>query len=521
MAELGIQMAALITPQALGISEESMKKAEILARLEQLGGEIAQDDTLKFEGKSFVLPEMYDGNLRGAAEYLVNLDDQQNTTHAFPRTFRYRPNDVAHALGKALKKVFGTTGLGQETFSFFGSTPPTFESINIGCNETAQVIQGQTKFPPLDAVISVGQESDPEVGYLGKISIKAPRRYRAHIEGLFYAVEEELRTGSIYRGKAIDGAENPHFLNLEREVRAVYTQEVLTQLDANIWSLLRHTQVMRENKLPLKRSVLIEGPYGTGKSLAAMRTAQIAVENNWTFIQVRPTDNLELALKTAQLYEPAVVFFEDVDGVASKGDAQDVSRLLDMFDGIAAKGADVVAVMTTNFIERIQKGMLRPGRMDAVIHIGEMDRPGVETLIKMLVPEGLLFEVDYDKVFEAYAGFLPAFVKEAVDRTMRYAIARTYGEDRSVGDDGKVVDMPMFLDTSDFVAAAQGLRPQLDRMNGAGEGRRTPDLETAFVNAATKAFHGVDVVSVAYGDENFETEDASLRTRVKKEALNS
>lgn len=503
-----IQMAALITPEVLGVTAEEMKRAEILARLQQLGGEVAQDDALKFQGKEFILPEMYRDNLVGAAKFLTSLDEQQNTTHNFPRTFQYRPNDVAHALGKALKKVFGTTGLGQETFGFFSTTPPTFVTINTGFDETAQVIQGETNFPPLEAVIMVGSHNNPEVGRLGKVTVQAPRRYRAHVEGLFFAIEEELRTGSIYRGKAIDGAEDPHFINLDREIRAVYTQEVLTQLEANVWSLLRHTKVMKDMKLPLKRSVLIEGPYGTGKSLAAMRTAQIAVENGWTFVQVRPTDDLERAMKTASLYSPAVVFFEDIDGVAEKGDAQDVSRLLDLFDGITSKGTDVIAVMTTNFVERIQKGMLRPGRMDALIHIAEMDRPGVEELIKMLVPEGLLFEIDYDAVFKAYENFLPAFVKEAVDRTMRYAIARTGGE-------------PLFLTTEDFVAAAQGLRPQLDLMNEAGEGRKTPDLETAFMNAASKAFHGVDVVNIAYGDENFEQADPSMRTRIKKEALNA
>lgn len=505
----GIQMAALISPQMFGISEEDLKRAEILARLEQLGGDIAQDDALKYEGKEFILPEMYREDLLGAAQYLTNLDEQKNTVHNFPRTFRYRPNDVSHALGKALKKVFGTTGLGQSTAGFFGSTPPTFATINTGYEETAQIIQGMTEFPPLKALISVGSENDPEVGRLGKISVQAPRRYSTHIEGLFYAIEEELKNGSIYRGKAIDGADDPHFLNVQDldPSRVVYTEEVLTQLDANVWSLIEHTQVMRDMKLPLKRSVLVEGPYGTGKSLAAKITAQKCEKNGWTFVQVRPTDNLERAMKTAALYAPAVVFFEDIDGVASKGDDLAVSRLLDLFDGISAKGNDVIAVMTTNHVERIQKGMLRPGRMDAVIHIGEMDRPGVEKLIKVVVPQGLLFEIDYDAVFAAYEGYLPAFVKEAIDRTMRYAIARTEGE-------------PMFLETSDFVAAAQGLRSQLQLMRDAGEGKRTPDLETALGAIVTQAVNGVDLIDMDY-KEQYETHKPDYRTRVQKDPLNS
>lgn len=504
-----ITVAAMMLPQMFGISEEEMTKAQILARLEQLGGDVAQDDALRFEGKAFILPEMFKGNLNGAAQYLRDLDDQLNTVHAFPKVFRYRPNDVAHALGKALKKVFGTTGLGKETVTMFGRTPPTFVTINTGLDETAQIIQGETKFPPLDAVIHVGWDQDPEVGRLGKVTVKAPRRYKAQVEGLFVAIEEELRTGSIYRGKAIDGAENPHFLNVANvdTSRIIYTNEVVTQLNANIWSLLEHTEAMREMKLPLRRCVLIEGPYGTGKSSAAVLTAKKAIANGWTFVQVRPQDDLELAMTTAALYAPAVVFYEDVDGVAEKGDPREVSRLLDLFDGIGSKGNEVVAVMTTNFVERIQQGLLRPGRVDAVIHIGEMDAAGFERLIKATVKEGLLFEIDYEKVAEAYEGFLPAFAAEATARALRYGIARTGGE-------------PMFLTTEDFVAAAEGLRPQLKLMSEATEGKRTPDLEMSFQRAMRRAVHGLDLVDVEYGDEGFETDKAELRARVKKEALN-
>jgi hypothetical protein len=100
-------------------------------------------------------------------------------------------------------------------------------------------------------------------------------------------------------------------------------------------------------------------------------------------------------------------------------------------------------------------------------------------------------------------------------------VARTYGDDGSVSEKGETVDLPMFLTTDDFVAAAVGLRPQLDRMNEAGEGKRTPDLDTAFGKAMVKAFHGVDVVNIAYGDENYATQDPTMRTRIKSEALNN
>jgi transitional endoplasmic reticulum ATPase len=504
-----ITVAALMLPQLLGISEEAMTKAQILAHLKKLGGDLTNEEAITCEGTRFIVPATYKGNLPAAAQFLLSADEQLNTHTDVSRVFRYRPNDVAYALAKAMKKVFATTGIGTETRTMFGRTPPSFKTIDIGLGETDQIIQGSTKFPPLDAVITVGMEHDREVGYLGKISVKAPRRFMAEVNGLFVAIEEELREDSIYRGKAIDGAEDPHFLDISHidPERVIYTPEVMTQLNANIWSLLDHTGVMRDMRLPLRRAVLLEGPYGTGKSLAALITAQKAVENGWTFVQVRPDDDLKLAMQTAALYAPAVVFFEDVDGVAEKGDPLEVSKLLDLFDGIGAKGNEVVAVMTTNHVKRIQVGMLRPGRLDAVISIGAMDAAGYERLVKATVPSHLMFEVDYVKVAAAYEGFVPAFAKEATDRAMRYAIARTGGED-------------MFLTTDDFVSAAEGLRPQLELMREATEGKRTPALDAAFKVAMQEAFNGVDVVDIEYGDEGYEEKSPALRTRVQEKTLN-
>ena len=475
----------------LGVSEEEMNRAKVLRALGELGGAVAQEDKLRFEGKAFVLPENFKGNLRGAAQYLEKLDEQENTTHRFVRDFRYRPNDVSHALGLAMKKLFGTTGIGKETIGFFSRTPPTFVTINVGPNEQAQVISGQTEFSPLDAVITVANTYDNEVGFIVRIFVEAPRRYRAEVEGLFIVIEEELKAHSIYRGKVINGAADPQFLDVSRvnPERVIYTDEVMTQLKANIWSLIEHSDAMRQHKLPLKRSVLIYGPYGTGKSLAAALTAQKAELNGWTFIQVRPADDLKAAMQTAQLYAPAVVFFEDIDVVAENGTPRDVSELLDVFDGIANKGVEVITVMTTNFVDRIQKGLLRPGRMDAVIEIAAMDSAGFQRLIESLVDPGMLLEpLDFAAIAEAYEGFLPAFAKEAADRAVRYAIARAEGE-------------AILLSTADFVGAANGLRPQLELMEGAGEAKQQPTLDAAIKSAVTDAVHGLEVFDPDYAAE--------------------
>lgn len=466
-------------------TQEEATNAAILIELARLGGNLANEDALEFKGNKVILPESMGGNIDAAVSWLLDHKEQQETKHRFSRTFRYRPLDGAHALQSALRKIWGSTGIGGSIQTMFGKIPPMFATIDVGVNETAQVPEGRIMFAPLQADIYVHYTNDAELGPLFELIIEAPRKFRPHIDGLFMAVENELRTGSIYKGKAITGAVIPTFLDLTKvdPEKVIYSEEVMTQLEANVWAVIRHADTLRNLSIELKRAVLLEGPFGTGKTLAAYLTGQVAVQNGWTFVFCRPgQDDLYNAMRTAQLYAPAVVFFEDVDVVAEQGDDPDaVSKLLELFDGISAKNQEVLAVLTTNHVERIQKAMLRPGRLDAVIHIGALDQRGVLRLIGAKVPANLLGELDPAAIGEAMEGFLPAFAAEAIDRTLRYAIARAEGN-------------PTVLTTEDFVEAALGLRRQLQLMEEAAEGTRRPTIDQSFIDLVRQSTHGTRVV---------------------------
>lgn len=466
--------------------KEDPRVEKLLRRLAELGGNLVQEDALVFEGKQMILPATMEGDIPKAVKYLQDWDEQQNTETRYHRIFKYRPFDGAHALQNALKTIFGSTGIGKAQWDFFtGKTPPQFISVDVDVNKQEQVPWGEIAFAPLKAKIHLNIQQDKDLGQLFHLIVDAPRKYRGHIEGLFIAVEAELSKNSIYKGKAIDGNDTPGFIDPFRtdRTKVVYSEEVTKQLSANVWSLLRHTERMRTMDVPLKRTVLIEGPYGTGKSLAAQLTAQQATENKWTFLFNRPgVDNLETTMKTAHLYAPAVVFFEDIDVIAETGDPEAVNRLLDLFDSITNKGTEIICILTTNHIERIHKAMLRPGRLDAVIHIGELDEGGYERLVKACVkPDLLADDVDYHEVSMAMDGFMPAFAKEAIDRAMRYAIDRTGG-------------FPDVLTTDDLVEAARGLRPQLDLMEAATEGSHPEALGAALQRTVEGALSGTKVV---------------------------
>lgn len=442
------------TPRQL--TENERLQREILDKLGELGSLRVQDDALIFTGDKFILPAAMAGRVGEAISYLEDWQQSQEETYGYGKSFRYRPWDGAAAFDRAMKRVFGTTGIGRAQVSMFGITPPEYRTIECGPGRTMQVPWGDVRFSPLDATFTLQGSRDLELGIVFNLYVTAPKKFRAHIDAFFQVVEDELRTHSIYRGKAITGAEDPGFINtgtVDRS-RVVYSDEVLAQLDANLWSPIRHSDTMRSLGLPLKRQVLLYGSYGTGKSLAGMLTAQEAERNGWTYIHVRAgEDDFFDALKTAQLYAPAVVMFEDVDQVKTTH-TDGVAHLLDVLDGVTNKGTEVMALFTTNHVDKLHRGLMRPGRLDAVIELGALDGAGVRRLVEATIPASFRGEIDWDAVATAYAGLLPAFAKEATDRAQRYAIARSGG-------------VPQVIGTDDLVHAAAGIQAQVKMMEDA------------------------------------------------------
>lgn len=468
---------------------------ELLQRLMQGGlmgsTPIIADDAVQF-GPSFTIPEGM--TYERAGEILKRKQEEEESETEFSREFMYRPMDGANATIAAMKEMFGIT-LGKTIHSFFGSQPPELRRVAVGPTETVQVPWGRMEIPTMEGMLlQTGSKRHNDYGEIYVLLARGKRKYRTQAEALFDLIEEKLKVGSIYRGKAITGLEEPGFLDLSEfdPESVVYAGRARTELDSSLWSVLRYTDAMRRDKLTRKRAVLLYGPYGTGKTLTGQLTAKIATDNGWTFIAARPgRDDLEDVMRMARLYEPCVVFFEDVDNATSTDDDDEVSELLDVFDGITAKGGELVVVMTTNHIERIHKGMLRPGRLDALIEIEALDREGVEKLIRQSVGQTKLDSgIDFDAVAEAMEGFYPAFISEAINRATAVALARV---------DGK----PQYnLTTSDLETAALSLRPQLEVMQRAEEGEHSPALDSALRNAVETAVHGTGVVD-GDGDRMF------------------
>jgi transitional endoplasmic reticulum ATPase len=444
--------------------EETVQK--IIDNLEELGGKMFDDDEIVRLGQQMILPENMSDDQ--AIEYITRNKRANEQEIVSDRTFMYRPWDGAFCTWQVMKRTFGAvTHRANIAFGLFGpmEEPPEMHTINVDVGKTEQIPWGSFVIPHLpEVVFSTGAERHPEYGALFKLTARGPRKHRFAVEGVFQQVEQELKTNSIYRGKAFDGQGTPEFIDVFSvdPKKVVYSEEVTTRLRVNIWSRLRYTKELEQMGTPIKRAILIHGPFGTGKTLALMLTGQEAVEKGWTFILARPgRDDLAQVLQTARLYQPCVVAYEDLDQIAAPVEEEErplIMRLLDDFDGIQAKGTKIVCVLTTNYPERIHKGMVRPGRLDAVIKLSDLDEKGVESLVRVRIPDEYLSpEIDWSQVFAKAQGYKPAFVTEFADRAMLYTLDR----------EGKLEGQK--ITTDDLCYAATDMREQYDMMEEASD----------------------------------------------------
>lgn len=458
--------------------------------LNQLAGDIIIGDEVEFhDSPKIVLPRGM--TYSKAYKTLERLQKEQETMTAFQRVFMYRADDGANATFHVMKRMFGMM-MGKPQMTFFGLQPAETRTIKIGVNKTLQVPWGLLEIPVFPGLsLRIGTTTDRDFGNVFYLYAEGPKKYSDNMEELFDQVEIYLRDHSIYRGQAILGSENPEFMNLAliKPDQIIFSDDVQHTVNGTLWGPIRHAKAMRAKGIPLKRAILAHGPFGTGKTSLGLLTALEAVANGWTFISAKPgRDDVNDVLKTAKLYQPAVVFVEDIDNATSSGEADEVTKFLDTFDGVAAKGGEIIAVLTTNYIERIHKGMLRPGRLDAVIEIAALDRNGIERLVKAVIDSTNLAEgVDFDAVGDAMADFLPAFVREAVNRSIMFSIDRLNGATNYV------------IDTDDLVGAANSLRPQLDYLNEANEGKLRPTFDVAFEQAIHSGMKKLEGVNDRFG----------------------
>src|SRR5882724_11542326 len=323
----------------------------------------------------------------------LDTDNQMVKVHELIDAY---PLDALVAFVKAMTKLYGWASP-VSTPDFFGPQPPHIFSVKTG-HRDEDVVQcpfGAFKLPGVDENIHVTMTSSPKGDGSQVLVIYGQIKQKDEHMVLELATETRriVREESIYKGKAIQLTVNedgilvldnpPVFMDTSKvsEGDLIFNENTAHQIDTNILVPMKHTAVCRKHKIPLKRGILLEGPFGTGKSLTAAMTAQVAEQNGWTFILLDRVQGLKTALEFANRYAPAVVFAEDIDRIAEERDDA-TNDLVNVIDGVISKKSEIMTILTTNFADKLDPVILRPGRLDAVISLKAPDATTVEKLIR-------------------------------------------------------------------------------------------------------------------------------------------
>lgn len=390
------------------------------------------------QGKQIIIPENM--TFKDARIWLERKEREDEQVVRIDETIPCHPLEGAIALAKALKDIYGWTNL-VPTPGFFGEHPPQFINMEVGPGINVQVPWGKIVIPKIDGYIhsAIGKK-DGRFCY--RIVGEIKQKHRTEIASLVDKVRFVFSNDSIYKGKAIrisfpDPSDDfnihdncPKFMDLS-DVRAdelIFDSDVRKLVETSVFTPIKYTAACLAAGIPLKRGVLLEGPYGTGKTLTAKVAAELCEKNGWTFLYLNSVKSLRDAIHFAKNYMPAVIFAEDIDQVLGNQDRdEDTNEILNNIDGIDSKNDQLMVVLTTNHVEKLNKAMLRQGRLDAVIPVRPPNAEAVMKLVR-IYGRGLIDEnEDLTKVGELLRGRIPAAIREVVERAKLASIFRQQG----------------------------------------------------------------------------------------------
>jgi transitional endoplasmic reticulum ATPase len=270
-----------------------------------------------------------------------------------------------------------------------------------------EVLQIHTRGMPLAEDVDLKKLSDITHGYTGadlsalgrETAMKALRRYLPQIN-----LEEERIPPAVLEKMEV---KMDDFTNAYKEVTPTAMREVYIEVSTVHWDDAGGLEDVKEHlkesvEWPMKtpeiftrlgikppKGILLFGPPGCGKTLLARA---VATESEANFISIKGPEvfskwvgesekAIREVFRKARMAAPSVIFLDEIDSLAprrglgfsdSGSSERVISQLLTEMDGIVSL-EDIVVIAATNRPDMVDQAVLRPGRFDRLIYVGEPD----------------------------------------------------------------------------------------------------------------------------------------------------
>ena len=332
--------------------------------------------------------------------------------------------------------------------------------IEIGvpdAEERKEVLEIHTRNMPLAEDVNLDKISNTTHGFVGadleslckEAAMRVVRRILPEIQN-----DEEIPK-EVMEKIVVTGDD---FKNAQKEIQPSALREVLVQIPDIKWDdvggledvkqelkeavewPLKHPETFQRLGIRPPKGTLLYGIPGTGKTLLAKA---VASESEANFISVKGPELLSKwvgesekgvreVFRKAKQASPTVIFFDEIDAIASARSGNDtdsgvtkrvVNQLLTEMDGLEEL-EDVAIIAATNRPDILDAGLMRPGRFDRHIQVGEPDEEARTSIFKVHTKDmPLAKDVDLKKLAkntERYVGAdIEAVCREAAMLALR------------------------------------------------------------------------------------------------------
>ncbi|XP_056458216.1 ATPase family AAA domain-containing protein 2-like isoform X1 [Gadus chalcogrammus] len=247
---------------------------------------------------------------------------------------------------------------------------------------------------------------------------------------------------------------------------------------------LLYPEVFEKFKIQPPRGCLFYGPPGTGKTLVARALANECSQGDKkvAFFMRKGADCLskwvgeserQLRLLFDQAYQmrPAIIFFDEIDGLAPvRSSRQDqihssiVSTLLALMDGLDSRG-EVIVIGATNRLDSIDPALRRPGRFDREYLFGLPDRVARKDILKIHTKQWSPPPCDafLEELADKCVGYCGADIKAVCSEAALCALRRRYPQIYS-SSQKLVLDVDSItIGSRDFLSAMTKMVPAAQR----------------------------------------------------------
>ncbi|XAR62936.1 hypothetical protein NMG60_11022684 [Bertholletia excelsa] len=228
--------------------------------------------------------------------------------------------------------------------------------------------------------VETGNEGSCRRALMLKVKQKDKRRilrpYLQHIHTVSDEIEQRRREVKLYMNVQSNHQSSGRwrsvpFTHPSTLDTIAMDSDLKSKVKSDLESFLKSKQYYHRLGRVWKRSYLLYGPSGTGKSSFVAAMAKFLSYDVYDVDLSRVSDDSDLKMLLLQTRSKSIIVIEDLDRfMEKKSSLVTLSGLLNFMDGIlnSCCGDEKVMVFTMNSKEHIDPSMLRPGRIDVHIH---------------------------------------------------------------------------------------------------------------------------------------------------------